>query len=139
MSEVRNMFKPNQEILQNLQNYIKENSSIDVWIGRKKIDTKNPIIIFEESRNELLSKSTTYDNTKRILNYSINIYCEKLKNSYEIVHELAVLVCELMQDYYHMDGGLIAVLPVFDETDKNGWQANLRFTVRFIPNRSKLY
>lgn len=133
------MFRPKNEILKNLQEYIKNNSKIETWVGTKKIYNRTPIIILEEPINELLSRSTTYDNTVRSLNYKINIYCEKLKDSYEIVQELAILVAEVMEGYYHMDGGVIAITPVFNDSDKNSWQATLRYTTRFIPSRNKLY
>lgn len=139
INEVRNMFKPKNEILKNLQEYIKTNSKIETWVGTKKIYNKTPVIILEEPINELLTRSTTYDNTVRSLNYKINIYCEKLKNGYEIIQELVILVAEVMEGYYHMDGGLIAITPVFNDSDKNSWQATMRYTTRYIPSRSKLY
>lgn len=139
MLEIENMFQPNEEILKNLQSYIKQNASVETWVGRNRTQNKNPIIVFQEARNELQSKSTTYDNTTRIMNYNINIYCSQNINSYDIVKELVVLVTKVMQGYYKMNGGLIAILPNFDGKDKIGYQANLRFTTRFIPSKLKLY
>ena len=139
MLEIENMFQPNEEILKNLQSYIKQNASVETWVGRNRTQNKNPIIVFQEARNELQSKSTTYDNTTRIINYNINIYCSHNVNSYDIVKELVVLVTKVMQGYYKMNGGLIAILPNFDGKDKIGYQANLRFTTRFIPSKLKLY
>ena len=139
MNEIKNMFKPNIEIYQNLKDYIKSNASVETYIARNKISNKYPLIVFEEARNELNTRSTTYDNTSRLLNYNINIYCSNDEKSLEIVNELVVLVTNLMQGYYKMQGGLIAVLPGFDETNKGSYQANLRFTSRFIPTQNKLY
>lgn len=139
MNETRNILKPKREILEVLQEYIKENSEIDVWVGLKKIENRTPTIIVEEARNEITSRSTTYDNIIRTLNYKINIYCNNNKKSYEILEELIVLVANVMEGYYHMEGGVIAITPIYSETDKNSWQATLRYTTRFIPSRNKLF
>lgn len=139
MLEIKNMFQPNEEIFKNLQTYIKENASVETWVGRNRTQNKNPIIVFQEARNELQTRSTTNDNTTRFLNYNINIYCSHNVNSYDIIKELVVLVTNVMQGYYRMQGGLIAILPNFDGKDKIGYQANLRFSTRFIPSELKLY
>lgn len=139
MNEISNMFLPNNEILTNLRDYITFKSKNKTWVGRNKVNNQNPMIVFKEARNELNSRSTTYDNTTRILNYNINIYCHSLPNSYQIVSELVILVCEVMQGYYKMDGGLIADIMNYTENENTGFMANLRFTTRFIPNKNKLY
>lgn len=138
MKEISNMLLPNQEILVNLNDYIQKNASVKTWVGRVKVNNTSPIVVFSEARNELQTRSTTYDNTTRIINYNINIYCEKLVNSYEIVEELIMLVTNVMQGYYNMTGGVIAIIPTFDD-NKASYQANLRFTTRYIPRNKKLY
>lgn len=139
INEIKNMFKPNNEIFTNLKDYINANASVNTWVGRIKSGKYNPVVVFEEYRNELNTRSTTYDNTTRIMNYNINIYCSELNNSYEIVNELVVLVIEVMQGYYKMTGGLVGVIPTYDDPNKVSYQANLRFTTRFIPTKEKLY
>ena len=140
MSEISNMFLPNKEILDNLKSYIEAKyTSQKVWVGRTKISNQNPMVVFSEARNELESKSTTYDNTTRIMNYNINVYCHTLKNSYEVVMDLCILICEVMQGYYKMNGGIIASIMTYTENDKSGFKANLRFTTRYIPNIKKIY
>lgn len=139
MNEESMMFIPDEEIFNNLKKYISEKASIKTWVGRNKVDNQNPMIVFEESRNEIYSRSTTYNNITRVLNYNINIYCKNLPNNYEIVQELTILVCELMQNFYKMSGGLIGKFPTFDITDKTSYQANLRFTTHYIPKGLKLY
>lgn len=138
MNEISNMLLPNQEILVNLNDYIQKNASVKTWVGRVKVNNTSPIVVFSEARNELQTRSTTYNNTTRIINYNINIYCEKLVNSYEIVEELITLVTNVMQGYYNMTGGLTAMIPTFDD-NKASYQANLRFTTRYIPRNKKLY
>ena len=139
MKEISNMFLPNNEILSNLKDYISSKSKITTWVGRNKVDNQNPMVVFREARNELNSQSTTYDNTSRIMNYDIKIYCHTLPNSYSIVSELVLLVTEVMQGYYHMSGGLVAEIMNYKQNEATGFMANLRFTTRFIPSRNKLY
>ena len=138
--DTKYIFEPNKQVFEFLRNYIKEKASVDTWVGRVKIvkDDK-PIVVFEEARNELDTQSTTYDNTTRLLNYNINIYCSKKANSYEISQELAQLVVEVMQGYYHMSGGVIGIIPVFDTPNKPSFQTNLRFTASYIPSKLKIY
>lgn len=139
MVETKNMFLPNEEIYENLKTYINSKASVETWVGRNKTEKQNPMIIFEEPRNELESYSTTYNNTTRVMSYNIEIYCSTLMNSYEIVKELALLVVEVMQVYYKMNGGLTAIIPTFDNKNKISYQATLRFSTRFKPNRNKLF
>lgn len=139
MNEISNMFLPNNEILTNLNNYIKNKSSISTWVGRIKVDNQNPMIVFRETRNELNSKSTTHDNTTRIMNYDIKVYCHTLPNSYNVVSELVILICEVMQGYYKMTGGLVADIMRYNDNEATGFMATLKFTTRFIPSRNKLY
>lgn len=139
MNEISNMFLPNNEILNNLNNYIKNKYSISTWVGRIKVDNQNPMIVFRETRNELNSKSTTHDNTTRIMNYDIKVYCHTLPNSYNVVSELVILICEVMQGYYKMTGGLVADIMRYNDNEATGFMATLKFTTRFIPSRNKLY
>lgn len=138
MNETKNIFLPSKEIFENLKEFIKENSSIEVWIGRIKVEKDMPIIVFNEARNELTERSTSKNFTRRTLNYNINVYSSD-NNSFEIVQYLATLICHFMQDIYQMEGGIIATLPSFDIQNRPSYQANLRFTTRFIPSKNKLY
>lgn len=139
MNEISNMFLPNNEILQNLKDYISKKYKISTWIGRNKVDKQNPMIVFREARNELNSKSTTHDNTTRIMNYEIKIYCHTLANSYNVVTDLVMLVMEVMQGYYNMSGGLVGDIMNYKQNEATGFMASLRFTTRYIPSRNKLY
>ena len=139
MNEINKLFLPNEEIYQNLKDYINHKASVSTKIVRVKILNEYPLIVFEEPRNELQSTSTTYDNTTRLLNYNINIYCSKRVDNYEVCKELVILITNVMQGYYKMQGGLIATIFGFDETDKSSCRANLRFTSRYIPTLNKLY
>ena len=139
MSETKNIFLPNKEIFEYLKKYIEDNASVSTWVGRNAVDNKNPMIVFEETRNELRKQSTTYDHTTRVMSYNINIYCSKLNNSYEIINELSTLVIEVMQSEYHLSGGLIAILPTFDDKNKISYKATLRFVANFQTNYNKIF
>lgn len=138
MGEHSNMFDVQHEILNNLNNYIKKNVDYEVFVNTKKVREDMPTIIFEMPRNELQSRSTNYVNTTRLINFNINIYCYRKSNCKRIVEELAVLVCDVMEEYYHMKGGLIAILPILDN-QQSSYQANLRFTASYIPSQLKIY
>lgn len=139
MNEVKDMFKPQKDIFENLKSYINENSTLTTWVGKNKISNSNPMIVFKEARNEINTRSTTYDNTTRIMNYNINIYCNKRNDSREVVEELVVLVNEVMVGFYKMQGGLIAINDNYDDKNKISCQANLRFTTKFMPKTKRLY
>lgn len=139
MSEIKNMFLPSIEIFRNLKEYIQVNASVETYVSRNKITNKFPLIVFEEARNELDTRSTTYDNTTRTLNYNINIYCNHRVDNYELCIELANLITQVMQGYYKMSGGVIATIPTFEDANKTSYQVNMRFTSRFIPSRNKLF
>lgn len=137
--EINKMFIPNNEIFEYLKKYIKKNASIDTLVARNISTSKNPSIVFEESRNEVQSRSTSFDDTRRIMNYTINIYCEQLPNSYQIIQELIVLVSEVMEGHYHMTGGIIGIIPTSDSANRISFQANLRYTIRYMPMYNRLY
>lgn len=138
-NEINKIFIPHNAIFNTLKKYIKDNASVDTYVGTNISLTQNPSIIFQEARNELQSRSTTYDYTTRIMNYNIDIYCKKLPNSYEIIQELVVLVTQVMEEMFKMQGGLIAIIPISDSTERISFQANLRFTIRYIPNENRVY
>lgn len=138
--DYKDVFLPNKVLFKRLKEYVETNSEIEnVKVGRIIEDTEYPLIVFEEARNELETKSTTHDNTTRLLNYNINVYCSRRQDSYSVVIHLAELVMAFMQGIYNMDGGLIGVIPSFDDKKKISYQANLRFTCRYRPNKLKIY
>lgn len=138
--DYKDVFLPNKVLFKRLKEYVEKNSNIEnVKVGRIIEDTEYPLIVFEEARNELESRSTTYDNTTRLLNYNIHIYCSKRQDSYSVVINLAELVIMFMQGINNMEGGLIGVIPSFDDKKKISYQANLRFTCRYRPSELKIY
>lgn len=138
-NEISNIFLPNKEIFLNLKDYIKNNASIETYVSRIKVDTKDVVIVFSEPHNVLQSKSTTHNNTTRTLNYNIEIFCRNQKDNYAIANELSILVCEVMQGHYKMMGGLQGIIPTFDGKNKDSFQAQLRFTSQFYPSKNKLF
>lgn len=136
--EHRRIYEVRDEIFENMRNYVKDKVPYSVYISQHKIDQSMPTITFEMPRNELQSKSTNYTNTTRALNFNINVYCYGKHNSKDIVEELALLVCDVMDGFYHFKGGIIAVLPVL-ANQQPSYQANLRFTASYIPSQMKIY
>lgn len=140
MSETQFAYLPNEEIFKTLEKYVKENASVETWVGRNKVDNVNPMIVFNETRNEIVSSSTTYNTTTRLLSFSIDIYCKDRTNNYQIVTELAKLVTHVFEDIYHIhNGGIIAVVPSFDDVQKSSYQISLRYTTNYQPRYQKLY
>ncbi len=143
--EISTIFEPYKEVYEVLKDYVettyneKHKGGSKVEVLKNKISQQTPVVIFSEPINRLQTESTTYDNTTRLINYDINIYCNKNNNSEQIVRELAILVIEVMQGYYRMNGGVVAIMPQFDSPLKDSYQANLRFTTNFLPSRNKLY
>ena len=138
-NEIKNMFLPSKEIFLTLKDYINKNANVETYVSRIKIDTKDIVIVFSEPHNVLQSKSTTHDNTIRTLNYNIEIFCRNQKDNYAIANELAIFVCEVMQGYYKMMGGLQGIIPTFDGKNKDSFKSELRFTSNFYPNQNKLF
>lgn len=139
MLEIKNMFNVEEEVFLYLQDYIKNNYSIDTKVSDIVLEKHNPLVVVEEDRNDLVSRSTTYDRTKRALSYSINIFCSKRVDSKKIVKELSVLVCNVMQNHFKMKGGLIGIIPMYDDPNTVSYQAIIRFTTNYIPSENKIY
>lgn len=139
MSEISNMFNVEEDVFNYLKKYIEKHSSITTKVSRFVIKNENPLIVFEEERNDLSSRSTTYDYTTRALSYRIDIYCKKLPQCKKIVKELIVLVCEVMEEIYRMKGGVTAYSDNYDGVNIDSSNAILRFTTNFIPEYNKIY
>lgn len=138
--ETKYVLEPKKQIFKYLRDYIMANASVSTWVGRVKIDDRSPMVVFEESRNELVNYSTTYDNTTRLLNYNINIYCSDLsEKTFKIAEEIEQLVIEVMEGVFHMQGGTIARIPTYDSNNKNCYQINLRYTTNYKPKELKIY
>ena len=138
MSEISNMFLPNEEIFETLKAYVEGKSTYEVWVGRNKVKEQNNVVVFEEANNLLQSYSTTFDDTTRALSYNIEVYCNKNGDNYDAIKQISILILEVMQDYYKMIGGINAIMPDFDSKNKDSYRATLRFTKSFKPNRNKL-
>lgn len=138
MNEIKNLFIPNEEIYNNLKSYIESKNSL-AKVKRNNIQNEEVLIVFKEARNVLKSKSTTYDFTTRTLNYELEIYCKNQKENYNLLLELSTLIAEVMESYYHMNGGIIAIFPNYDGKNGGSYQASLRYTSNYIPSIKKIY
>jgi hypothetical protein len=127
-------------IYKNLRDYLTENSQYKPYVSTRIVENKNPLVVFEETRNEILERTTDYNNRTRIINYTINIFADDKNEatSPTICRELAELVSNVMEDYYHATGGVIGNLPRYNDTS-NTYQIQMRYTLKYIPSKAKLY
>lgn len=127
-------------IYKNLKEYLTKNSNYSPTITTRIIENANPLVVFEETRNETYVRTTNYVNRDRILNYTINIFADDIDEaaSPTICRELAQLISEVMEDYYHAEGGITGTIPRYNDTS-NTYQIQMRYTLKYIPNKAKLY
>lgn len=134
-----NIFLVEDYVYDYLKKYIKNNAKITTKVSKFVIEKQNPLIVFEEERNSLNSWSTTYDNKKRALSYRIDVYCNKLPNCKNIVKELINLINYVMEDIFHMNGGVIASVHNYDGSNESSFNATLRYTTTFDTTYNKIY
>ena len=134
------IFQVKKVIFKELKDYVKANSKFAVDVKMRKIDElgDTPLILFSEARNETYGRTTNYQDQHRIINYEINIYC-KGKDCEQKIDDLSILVVEIMENKYHMEGGLLSVIPYFDDNEPYTLQANFRYTTRYNPSRLLIY
>ena len=96
MSEISNMFLPNEEIFETLKAYVEGKSTYEVWVGRNKVKEQNNVVVFEETNNLLQSYSTTFDDTTRALSYNIEVYCNKNEDNYDAIKQISILILEVI-------------------------------------------
>ena len=127
-------------VFENLKKYLQENSQYSPTMTTRIIENANPLVVFEETRNETFVRTTNYVNRDRILNYTINIFADDIEEvgSPTICRELAQLISEVMEDYYHATGGITGTIPRYNET-YNTYQIQMRYTLKYIPSKAKLY
>lgn len=127
-------------IYKNLRDYLKENSQYNPYVSTRIVENKNPLVVLEENRNEILERTTNYNNRTRILNYTINIFADDIDEatSPTICRELTELVSDVMENYYHATGGVIGSIPRYNETS-NTYQVQMKYTLKYIPSKAKLF
>lgn len=135
-----NIFNVKKSIFQSLKEYVEENNSYNALVLTRATNNQFPLVVFEENRNELEIRTTNYKTITRILNYNVNIYAKDINeiSGNDICEVLAQLVIEVMQGYYNCNGGIVALIPRYDN-NVTSYQMNLRFTTRYIPSQNKIF
>ena len=129
------------EIYQLLREYIVKKSKYNPSVLKNVIDNKYPLVVFENNTNTLDYR--TQDryrlNQVRSLSFEINIFAITQNNidSSIICDELANLVCDVMQEYYGMQGGLDAKLKNINSSKATKYV--LHFTCKVDVKRNKIY
>ena len=129
------------EIYQLLREYIVKKSKYNPSVLKNVIDNKYPLVVFENNTNTLDYR--TQDryrlNQVRSLSFEINIFAITQNNidSSIICDELANLVCDVMQEYYGMQGGLDAKLKNINSSKATKYV--LHFTCKVDVRRNKIY
>lgn len=102
------------EIFAKLSKYITNHSQYNPKVKRNVIDNTYPLVVFEENTNTIdtITQDMYRLNQVRNLSYEISIFAINIDNndSGVICDELASLVCDVMQEYYLMQGGIDAKL-----------------------------
>ena len=129
------------EIYQVLKEYIAKKSKYNPFVLKNVIDNKYPLVVFENNVNTLDYR--TQDRYRldqvRSLSFEINIFAITQNNidSSIICDELANLVCDVMQEYYGMQGGLDAKLKNINSSKATKYV--LHFTCKVDVRRNKIY
>ena len=129
------------EIYQVLKEYIVKKSKYNPIVLKNVIDNKYPLVVFENNVNTL--EYRTQDRYRldqvRNLSFEINIFAITQDNidSSIICDELTNLVCDVMQEYYGMQGGLDAKLKNINSSKATKYV--LHFTCKVDVRRNKIY
>lgn len=108
------IYTKEKEIYQVLQKYIEKKSEYNPIVLTKTVDNTYPLVVFETNSNtsNLITQDMYRLDRVRNLSFEISIVAinKGTISSEAICDELADLVCDVMQDYYRMQGGLDAKL-----------------------------
>lgn len=110
--------KKSEEIFNNIKKYIqakyvkKQNEQVE--IKKNIVDNTYPLVVFETNANtsDYITQDTFRLDQVRNLSFEISIFAININqiNSSVICDELANLVCQVMNVYYGMQGGIDAKL-----------------------------
>lgn len=99
-----------KEIFNLLSKYLTTDSKFNPMVKTKVIENQYPLVVFETRTNTL--DSMTQDMFRldmvRNLSFEISVFAINKGNvtAEEICDELSNLICEVMQEYYGMQGGI---------------------------------
>lgn len=109
-----NINSKSNEIYELLKKYLQKASKYNPSVLDNVVDNKYPLVVFETNTNNI--DSITQDKYRldqvRNLSFEISVFAENINeiSSIDICEELSSLVCEVMNEYYGMQGGIDAKL-----------------------------
>ena len=99
-----------KEIFDLLSKYITTDSKFSPMVKTKVVDNQYPLVVFETNANTLdsMSQDMFRLDMVRNLSFEISVFAINIGNvrAEEICAELSSLICEVMQEYYGMQGGI---------------------------------
>ena len=135
------IFKADEEIFNSLVKYIKDNDNkYEIKVARFLIKKKVPLVILEETKNQLNGATSNWGNQERLLNYNINIYAEA-KNGYDpvtVARYIANLVSTLMEQKYKLRGGIVGNFANYDDRVET-YRINMRYSGKYYPSNNLLF
>ena len=103
-----------EKLYEILKDYLKGQSLYNPIVLDSVVDNKYPLVVFETNTNTL--DSITQDRYRldqvRNLSFEISVFAVNINevSSIDICEEISNLICELMNVYYGMQGGIDAKL-----------------------------
>lgn len=102
------------EIYENLKKYLNYASKYNPSVLDNVVDNKYPLVVFETNKNDIdsISQDKYRLDQVRNLSFEISVFAVNINeiSNVDICEELSSLVCEVMNVYYGMQGGLDARL-----------------------------
>ena len=136
-----NINSKSEEIFENIKKYLSAKSEYSPKIKKNVVDNVYPLVVFETNLNQ--SDSTSQDffrlDQTRNLSFEISIFAIDIQNvnSGVICDELSNLVCNVMQGYYLMQGGIDAKLKNINTSKATKYV--LHFTYNWNVRQNILY
>lgn len=109
-----NINSKSEEIYELLKKYLQKASKYNPDVLDNVIDNKYPLVVFETNTNNIdsISQDKYRLDQVRNLSFEISVFAININeiSSIDICEEISALVCEVMNIYYGMQGGIDAKL-----------------------------
>lgn len=130
---MQDIFKAKNDIFEMLKIYVEANSKYKPLVLKRAIESKTPLVVFRETQNKVQNPFTTYGNTFRNLNFEIEIYAkdEGSISGEEICEEITQYIIEVMENRLHLNGGLQAIIPMYNNGKPFCSQASFKYNTRY--------
>ncbi len=123
------IFKAKYSIYEKLNEYVLLNNKYNADVTQRYNGEKLPLIVLSETINEVNSRTTDFKNVNRNVSYTINVFSKDTNgvSSLQINDELCELVIEVMENQFHLKGGVQSTIPRYDDQNLTH-QKVLRYT-----------